>query len=87
MTGTRSGRESKSDPRDARAIADQVCTRRDLRTVELASELDIKIHFLVGRRRNLVEEQTRRLSKARDILSAIYPALERTLDLTAKTRL
>ena len=81
------GGESKSDPRDARVIAEQVRTRRDLRTVELASELDLEIRFLVGRRRDLVEEQTRRLSRARDLLSAIHPGLERALDLTTKTGL
>lgn len=34
------GGESKSDPRDARVIADQVPTRRDLRPVESHTELD-----------------------------------------------
>jgi transposase len=78
------GGESKSDPRDARVIADQVRTRRDLRVVEPASELDLEIRFLVGRRRDLVDEQTRRLSRMRDLLSSVHPGLERALDVTNK---
>jgi transposase len=81
------GGESKSDPRDARVIADQVRTRRELRAVEVASELDLEIRYLASRRRDLVDEQTRRLSRMRDLLSALHPGLERALDLTTKTGL
>src|SRR6266511_4093642 len=62
--GTRGG-ESKSDPRDARVIADQVRMRRDLRVIEAESELDLDIRLLVGRRRDLVDEQTRRIGRLR----------------------
>jgi len=34
------GGENKSDPRDARTIADQVRTQQDLRPIEPATELD-----------------------------------------------
>jgi transposase len=78
------GGESKSDPRDARVIADQVRTRRDLRPVDPASELDLEIRLLVGRRRDLVDEQTRRLGRLHDLLASIFPGLERALDLTTK---
>ena len=47
------GGENKSDPRDARVIAEQVRTRRDLRAIEPASELDLELRLLVGRRRDL----------------------------------
>jgi transposase len=78
------GGESKSDPRDARVIADQVRTRRDLRPIAPASELDLEIRLLVGRRRDLVDEQTRRLGRLHDLLASIHPGLERALDLTTK---
>jgi transposase len=78
------GGESKSDPRDARVIAEQVLRRRDLRSIELATELDIEIRLLVGRRRDLVEEQTRRIARLHDLLVGIFPGLERALDLTNK---
>lgn len=78
------GGENKSDPRDARTIADQVRTRSDLRTIEPATELDLEIRLLVGRRRDLVEAQTQRLSRMHDLLVGIFPALEACLDLTTK---
>jgi transposase len=78
------GGENKSDPRDARAIADQVRTRGDLRAIEPASELDLDIRLLVGRRRDLVDGQTQRLSRMHDLLASIFPGLERALDLTTK---
>jgi transposase len=81
------GGEAKSDPRDARVIADQVRTRRDLRPIEAASELDLAIRLLVGRRRDLVDEQTRRQGRLHDLLVGIFPGLERVLDLTTKSGL
>ena len=76
--------ESKSDPRDARVIADQVRSRRDLRPIAAAEELDTGIRLLVGRRRDLTDEQTRRLARLRDLLTSIHPGLEREVDVTNK---
>jgi transposase len=78
------GGEHKSDPRDARVIAEQVRTRQDLRAIEPATELDLELRLLVGRRRDLVETQTRRLARLHDLLVGIFPGLERALDLTTK---
>jgi transposase len=78
------GGEHKSDPRDAAVIADQVRHRRDLRPVEQVSELDAEIRLLVGRRRELVVEQTRRVSRLRDLLASVHPGLERVVDPTQK---
>ena len=78
------GGENKSDPRDARTIADQVRTRSDLRTIEPATELDLEIRLLVGRRRDLVDAQTQRLSRMHDLLVGIFPGLEACLDLRTK---
>ena len=79
------GGENKSDPRDARVIADQVRTRRDLRPIEPATELDLEIRLLVGRRRDLVDAQTQRLGRAcTTCSSASSPAWSACLDLTTK---
>lgn len=78
------GGEHKSDPRDARVIAEQVRIRQDLRPIEAATELDIEIRLLVSRRRDLVAAQTQRISRLRDLLVGIFPDLERSLDLTTK---
>jgi len=81
------GGESKSDPRDARVIADQVRTRSHLRAVVAESELDIELRLLVSRRHDLTADQTRRLARMHDLLVAIFPELEHALDLTSKTAL
>jgi transposase len=78
------GGENKSDPRDARIIAEQVRTRSDLRPVEAATEIDLEIRLLVGRRRDIVRAQTQRLARLHDLLVGLFPGLEATLDLTTK---
>ncbi len=78
------GGETKSDPRDARVIAEQVRTRRDLRPVAPDDTTTVALRLLVGRRRDLVAEQTRRLGRLHDLLVTIHPGLERRLDLTTK---
>lgn len=78
------GGENKSDPRDARTIAEQVRTRSDLRPIEPATELDREIRLLAGRRSDIVQAQTQRLSRMRDLLVGIFPGLEACLDLKTK---
>jgi transposase len=81
------GGEHKSDPKDAGVIADQVRHRRDLRPVEASLEIDAEIRLLVGRRRELVGDQTRRIARLRDLLSSIFPGLERLVDPSTKASL
>src|SRR5512134_835658 len=69
------GGENKSDPRDARIIADQVRLRNDLRPIAPARELDLEIRLLVGRRSDLVAAQTQRLGRMHDLLVGIFPGL------------
>jgi transposase len=81
------GGERKSDPADAAVIAEQVRVRTELRPIEPMSELDAEIRLLVGRRRELMRDQIRRLSRLRDLLCSIHPALERAVDPTNKADL
>jgi transposase len=81
------GGENKSDPRDAAAIADLARTRTDLRPVEIETEIDVDIRLIVGRRREVVVDQTRRLARLRDLLSSLFPALERRIDVKTKASL
>jgi transposase len=78
------GGENKSDPRDAAVIADQVRVRHNLRSVDIGEEIDIEVRLLVGRRRDLVADQTRRVQRLRELLVAIHPGLERVVDPTQK---
>ena len=75
------GGEHKSDPRDARVIADQVRTRQDLRAIEPMSELDLELRLLAKRRRDLVAAQTQRLARMHDLLVSIFSGLESILDM------
>jgi transposase len=82
------GGEHKSDPRDAKVIADQIRLRGDeLRLVEPAGEIDAQLRLLVARRRDLVAEQTRRIARLRDLLACVHPGLERAIDATRKADL
>lgn len=81
------GGERKSDPKDARVIADQVRMREDLRPVTGLNQSDAELRLLVGRRRELVADQTRRLGRLRDLLASIFPGLERVVDVTGKAGL
>jgi transposase len=81
------GGEHKSDPKDAKVIADQVRTRDDLRLVTAMREEDIELRLLAGRRREIVTDATRRAARLRDLLASVHPGLERVVDVTTKTGL
>ena len=81
------GGENKSDPRDARVIADHVRTRPELRPVESEDTASVELRLLVCRRRELVKDQTRRLARLRELLLSIHPGLERRIDVTNKADL
>jgi hypothetical protein len=45
------------------------------------------LRLLVGRRRDLTQDQTRQLSRLHQLVASIHPGLERSLDLTTKAPL
>jgi transposase len=81
------GGEHKSDPKDAAVIADQVRMREDLRPVTAQRDVDVDLRLLVGRRSEIVTDQTRRAARLRDLLVSIHPGLERVVDVTGKAGL
>ncbi|MGW0585986.1 IS110 family transposase, partial [Streptomyces sp. NPDC002920] len=84
--GTRGG-ENKSDPRDAKVIAEQVMLRDDLRAIELPDESAVELRLLVSHRTTLVKEATARTARLRDLFTGIHPCLERAVDPTNKSGL
>lgn len=77
------GGQAKSDPKDARVIADQLRLRAaDFRPITVQDETVAELRLLVSRRTDLVVDQTRRISRMRYLLNTIHPDLERALDLT-----
>lgn len=76
--------ESKTDARDAHVIADQARMRSDLSGLS-ASEGDLaELQLLLARRRDLVADRTRSVTRLRETLLALFPALERALDLNRR---
>lgn len=76
--------ESKTDRIDARIIADQARMRRDLAEIEPDDALLAELRLLLAHRQDLVSEKTRAITRLRGVLLALFPGLERALDLTTK---
>lgn len=77
------GGERKSDPKDARVIADQLRMRwRSLREVEPRDEAAAEMRVLLGHRRDMVQDQVRRIARIRELLLEVFPGLEAILNLT-----
>ena len=74
--------ESKSDARDARVIADQLRLRRgSLQEIRPRNEVVAEMRVLVAHRRDLLQDQTRRAARLREVLLGVFPGLEAALDL------
>lgn len=78
------GGERKSASQDARVIADLVRTRAGLRPIRPDDDATASLRLLVSRRRDLVQDQGRRVSRLRQLLSQAHPSLEAKLDVTCK---
>lgn len=74
--------EGKTDARDALVIADQARMRRDLQPIRPGDEATVELELLTGRRIDLVADRTRTVNRLRSTLTSMFPALERTLELT-----
>lgn len=76
--------ESKTDEIDARIIADQARMRADFSKLLPEEGAFAELQLLLARRRDLVTDQTRAITRLREALLSLFPALERTLDFDAK---
>jgi transposase len=76
--------ESKTDARDARVIADQARMRLDLGELEAGEQEIAELQLLLARRRDLITDQSRTITRLREALLSLFPALERALDLNSK---
>jgi transposase len=76
--------ESKTDARDAHVIADQARMRPDLGELAPGEQEIAELQLLLARRRDLITDQSRTITRLRETLVSLFPALERTLDLNSK---
>ena len=75
--------EGKTDAKDALIIADQARLRRDFTPLRPAPQLLAELRLLTSHRQDLAADRVRMLTRLRDHLSAIFPALERALRVTS----
>ena len=76
--------ESKTDARDAHLIADQARMRSDLSELRAGEQELAELQLLLARRRDLIIDQGRTITRLREALLSLFPALERALDLNSK---
>lgn len=76
--------EAKTDARDAFVIAETSRLRRDFAPVQVNAELVTELALLTGHRTDLVADRIRLLNRLRDVLTGIFPALERAFDYSAQ---
>jgi transposase len=76
--------ESKTDARDARVIADQARMRPDLGELGPSEQEISELRLLLARRRDLITDRSRTITRLRETLVSLFPALERALDLNGK---
>lgn len=79
MAGAYRG-EGKTDARDAFVIAETARQRRDLAAVDVPAQLAADLTLLTGHRTDLVADRVRLVNRLRDVLTGIFPALERAFD-------
>jgi transposase len=72
--------EGKTDARDARVIAETARLRRDLNEIRTPDELVVELALLTAYRIDLMADWVRGIGRLRDLLTRIFPGLERAFD-------
>ena len=79
--------ETKSDAKDARVIAETARMRDDLTPVTATDDLVVELTRLTGHREDLMADWVRGVNRLRDLLTSIFPALERAFDYSTRSAL
>jgi len=82
MSGAYSG-EGKTDPKDAFVIAETTRLRRSLPVTGHKTDLVRNLGLLTARRADLVADRVRMINRLRDVLTSVFPALEREFDYSS----
>ncbi|MCX4740791.1 IS110 family RNA-guided transposase [Streptomyces antibioticus] len=82
MSGAYRG-EAKTDARDAYVIAETARHRRDFASIEVPAQLAADLALLTAHRADLVADRVRMINRLRDVLTGIFPVLERAFDYSA----
>ncbi|WNI25402.1 IS110 family transposase [Streptomyces sp. ITFR-16] len=82
MSGAYRG-EAKTDARDAYVIAETARHRRDFATIDVPAQIAADLALLTAHRSDLVADRVRMINRLRDVLTGVFPALERAFDYSA----
>ncbi|MFD9219642.1 IS110 family transposase [Streptomyces sp. NPDC060064] len=82
MSGAFRG-EAKTDARDAYIIAETARHRRDFTTIDVPAQLAADLALLTAHRSDLVADRVRMINRLRDVLTGVFPALERAFDYSS----
>jgi len=82
MSAAYSG-EGKTDAKDAYIIAETVRIRSDLSVIDADADLVRTLGVLTGYRADLVADRVRMINRMRDLLTSVFPALEREFDFAS----
>ncbi|MEU7147396.1 IS110 family transposase [Streptomyces sp. NPDC045456] len=82
MSGAYRG-EAKTDARDAYVIAETARHRRDFASIDVPAQLAADLALLTAHRTDLVADRVRMINRLRDVLTGVFPALERAFDYSS----
>jgi transposase len=72
--------EGKTDMKDAHVIAETARIRRDLAVIDQDTDLVRNLAVLTGHRADLVADRVRMINRLRDLMTSVFPSLERAFD-------
>lgn len=75
--------EGKTDAKDAFVIAETARIRTDLAAIDTDTDLVRTLGVLTGYRADLVADRVRMINRLRDLLTSVFPALEREFDFAS----
>lgn len=75
--------EGKTDAKDAFVIAETARIRTDLSVVDADTDLVRTLGVLTGHRADLIADRVRMIDRMRDLLTSVFPALEREFDFAS----
>ena len=76
--------EGKTDAKDAYVIAETARLRRDLAVVDQDTDLVRNLAMLTGHRADLVADRVRMINRLRDLMTSVFPGLERAFDYASR---
>lgn len=79
--------EGKTDPKDARTIAETARLRSDLTVVNTPGQVVADLQVLTAQREDLMGDWVRGINRIRALLASIFPALEAAFDYSNRSSL